>query len=502
MGEGAQALLAGLPGTGQVIAGKYVIERVLAVGGMGAVLSAHDRALDRRVAIKFMLPKALGSADVRARFLREARAAVAIRSEHVVDIYEVGVTPPDMPFIVMEYLPGRDLHRFLESRAGLLPVAETVDYVLQACEALAEAHSLGIVHRDVKPSNFFVTHRPDGSALIKILDFGISKTTGLMRFEEQSKSLTQSSVALGSPLYMSPEQVRNSKFVDARTDIWSIGVVLYELLAKELPFDGETVPSLAAAIASDVPKPLRHHRPDVPAQLEAVIMRCLEKDPAKRYQTVGHFARALLPFAPPDRRPISFDNIEATGGGDLAFMSTTERPSPLSEAERAAMASGKITIDAKKTTTAGLGTTQRIAERRRSVGLFALGAGAMVFAGVVFMTLSKGAAEAVPAATARADLSATAPPTPSEPARVVELPGEKTESPVAALSATSSAGTPPPLSPPPKATTATRVAAPVTKKAPAAKPPPPKPQPAPPVASAPPPKPEVPNLPPELKGSR
>ena len=254
-------MLDGLPREGDTVVGKYVIERVLAVGGMGAVMGARDLALERRVAIKFLLPKVLASNDVRERFFREARAAVSIRSEHVVDVYEIGVAPPDVPFIVMEYLPGRDLHKMLEGRAPL-PTHEAIDYVLQACEALAEAHALGIVHRDMKPSNLFVTHRPDGSAFIKVLDFGISKTSGML--DPGAKSLTQSSVALGSPLYMSPEQVRNSKVVDARTDIWSIGVVLFELLTKELPFDGETIPSLAAAIASDAPRLLRSIRPDVP----------------------------------------------------------------------------------------------------------------------------------------------------------------------------------------------------------------------------------------------
>ncbi len=382
MGAAASALLTGLPVIGDVVAGKYKIERVLAIGGMGAVMAAHDAALDRRIAIKFMLPKALESPEVRERFFREARAAVSIRSEHVVDVFEVGVASPDMPYIVMEYLPGRDLHQLLENRSPL-PVAEAVDFVLQACEALAEAHSLGIIHRDVKPSNLFVTHRPDGSAFVKVLDFGISKT--IAKMEEQAKSLTQSSVSLGSPLYMSPEQVRNSKIVDSRTDIWSLGIVLYELLTKQLPFDGETIPSLAAAIASDPPRRLRETRPDVPVKLEAVIMKCLEKDPAKRYQKIGGFARDIVEFAEPGRRALAFENIEDPGRvSAIAFESTSERRSPLSESETAVERSGSASVGAA--TTAGLGTTARHVERkRRSLGMFAAGVLVLGVSGAAFL---------------------------------------------------------------------------------------------------------------------
>ena len=436
--------LDGLPKVGTIIAGKYVRERVLAVGGMGAVMSATDEALDRKVAIKFMLPKALDNPEVRTRFLREARSAVTIRSEHVVDIYEVGVAPPNVPFIVMEYLPGKDLHRFLETTRGNIPIPEAVDYVLQACEALAAAHALGIVHRDIKPSNLFLTPRVDGSGLVKVLDFGISKATGV-RFESHTKSLTQSSVALGSPLYMSPEQVRNSKSVDVRTDIWSIGIVLYELLTKSLPFDGETVPSLAAAIASDPPRPLRDARPDVPPELEDVVAKCLVKDPAQRYQTIGAFARALAPFAPPGRRAISYDSIEANVS-PMAFQSTTEQRSPLSVDERE-----QITLAAQPTgagTTAGLGTTQRVAaRRRRSMGLVFVGGIAAAGAVVAFLTLrpSEPPIEAVKTGGAPSAASTTSPAAP-------ELEVPTTVAPLA----------PPVPTPSPLASAATAMPGPVT----------------------------------------
>jgi serine/threonine-protein kinase len=434
MGEGAAALLTGLPEVGDVIAGKYTIERVLAVGGMGAVMAAHDMALDRRVAVKFLLPKALESPEIRERFFREARAAVSIRSEHVVDVYEVGVSSPDTPYIVMEYLPGRDLHKLLENRAPL-PVPEAIDFVLQSCEALAEAHTLGIVHRDVKPSNLFVTHRPDGTPFVKVLDFGISKT--MARLEEHSKSLTQSSVALGSPLYMSPEQVRNSKVVDSRTDIWSLGVVLFELLAKRLPFDGETIPSLAAAIASDAPLSLRSLRPDVEPKLEAIILRCLEKDPARRYQKISSLARDLAEFAEPGPRALLFERIEQPGAiSPLAFESTTKRQLPLAERETAAEfgPSGIATVGAH--TTAGLGTTRRFQERQRwSLGLIAGGCALVFGVGSFFVFRAGSTIEPVKEATASLASASTFPD--ATPLATLEPPAP--EGPIAAAPTASAA---------------------------------------------------------------
>lgn len=389
MGEGdAGALLDGLPTVGGTVADRYVIQRILAVGGMGAVMAAHDQTQDRKVAIKFMLPKVLASHDVRARFFREARAAASIRSQHVVDVLEVGVAEPDMPFIVMEFLDGQDLHTLLDGRAPL-PVPEAIDYVLQACDALADAHSRGIVHRDVKPSNFFVTKSPNGTNMVKVLDFGISKTEIGFALDVESKSLTTSSVTLGSPLYMSPEQVRNSRVVDARTDIWSLGVVLYELLTKEMPFDGDTVPSLAAAIASDRPRALRSRRPDVPPELEAVIMKCLEKDAIRRYQDVRALMHDLRSFAPKRSLiasvlPALFDHPEAsTSVSALAFESTIEGPSPLTDEERNQLSSWDEPTF--------IGTNARlirqVRKRSRRGRTVVLGASATVLAGLAVFLL-------------------------------------------------------------------------------------------------------------------
>jgi len=302
---------------GDVIAGKYRVDWVLGTGSTGVVLAAYHLNLHERVAIKLLLPEALANPEAVKRFEREARAAVKIKSEHVARVIDVGSLDEGAPYIVMEHLQGEDLAARL-ARTGPLPIEEAVDFVLQACEAIAEAHGLGIVHRDLKPANLFCVRRSDDHAVIKVLDFGISKVldhTGLHAPGE----MTRTSVVVGSPFYMSPEQMQAPRTVDARTDIWSIGVILYELIAGSVPFPGETLPQISVRVAKSPPPMLRVIRPDVPPGLESIIERCLEKSARKRFKSVADLAAALGRYGP--RKALSsVDRIR------LNFKNASERP--------------------------------------------------------------------------------------------------------------------------------------------------------------------------------
>jgi serine/threonine-protein kinase len=284
---------------GQVLADKYRVERVLGAGGMGVVVAAYHVQLDERVAIKFLLPDMLVDAEAVTRFTREARAAVKIKSEHVARIFDVGVLETGAPYIVMEFLEGSDLAAWIRQR-GPLPIGQAVDFVLQACVAVAEAHALGIVHRDLKPANLFCVRRADGRLVVKVLDFGISKMTSF--HGSTAGSSTKTNAIMGSPQYMSPEQMQSSKDVDGRSDLWALGVVLYELIAGRVPFSGATFPEIVMKVAASEPAPLRDIRSEVPQDLENVIRRCLQKSAAARYPNVAELASALLPFAPQNAR--------------------------------------------------------------------------------------------------------------------------------------------------------------------------------------------------------
>jgi serine/threonine-protein kinase len=287
---------------GEVVAEKYLIEQTLGVGGMGVVVAARDQLLDRRVAIKFLLPKLAGSDTAVQRFTREARSATRVTSEHVVRLLEIEKLPSGTPFFVMEYLEGSDLRALLRERGALSP-SLAVDYVLQALQAVAEGHVKGIVHRDIKPGNLFLTSRADGTALIKVLDFGIAKPMDSDSVE--STSLTSSDdVRLGSPAYMPPEQLQNPRDVDLRSDIWSLGATLYELLCGRPPFEGPGYLELASRILSQPPVPLSQQQVPhtLPNGLESVLRRCLEKDREARYANAAELATALAPFGSEDAR--------------------------------------------------------------------------------------------------------------------------------------------------------------------------------------------------------
>jgi serine/threonine protein kinase len=295
--QGTAEVMGSFVKPGDIVAGKYKIIRILGEGGMGIVVEAMHQTLDQRVAIKFHRPQTTGGADSVARFLREAKSAAQIKSEHVVRVTDVAVLEDGDPYFVMEYLEGRDLDSLIQTE-GPLSIATALDYTLQVCEALAEAHALGIVHRDLKPANLFLANRADGSVVIKLLDFGISKL--LPKGADAELSMTKTRALMGSPLYMAPEQMRSTRRVDHRADIWSLGVLMHEILTGETPFLGETLPEVCASIAADDPIPLTAKRPDAPAELEEVILRCLEKDPENRFADVADIAMSLAPIAPPE----------------------------------------------------------------------------------------------------------------------------------------------------------------------------------------------------------
>lgn len=278
---------------GDVLGGKYRVERVLGAGGMGIVVAARHIDLGQRVALKLMQQQAAKADPGQTeRFLREARAAVQLKSAHCARVLDVGRFGAGEPYIVMEYLEGDDLDVVLE-RHGPLPPSVACAYVLQACEALAEAHGLGIIHRDLKPKNLFLTSSVDGKPLVKVLDFGVAKQIGI----GGDRALTSTTEVFGSPLYMSPEQMRSAKDVDARSDVWSLGVCLYELLTGRPPFDAPGIAELCAMVLKDAAAPPSTLAPGIPPELDAAVLKCLTKSPAERYASVGELAVALEPFA-------------------------------------------------------------------------------------------------------------------------------------------------------------------------------------------------------------
>ncbi len=283
--------------TGDVIAGKYRVVKRLGHGGMGLVVLAEHVHLGEHVAIKVMSGVGAGSPEASARFLREARSAAKLKGEHVARATDFGILDSGAPYIVLEYLEGEDLGATLR-RLGRVVTPEAVGYLLQACEGIAEAHGAGIIHRDLKPTNLFLTKRPDGSALIKVLDFGIAKST--QPLSGTTSGLTGTGAMMGSPTYMSPEQLKSSKDVGPTADVWGLAVVLFELLTGKQPFNGETFPAIAGAILY-VPSPDPcAERQAIPRALGDVVLKGLAKEPEDRFQSVGELARALAPFANDD----------------------------------------------------------------------------------------------------------------------------------------------------------------------------------------------------------
>jgi serine/threonine protein kinase len=458
--------LDGIPLPGEMIGGKFVVERVLGVGGMGVVVAARHVQLGQTVAIKFLRRSAATSPESVNRFLREARASVGLQSAHVVRVMDVGTLDDGLPFMVMEHLNGTDLGQSLEAR-GVLPIEEAVDCLVQAMDAVAEAHSFGIVHRDLKPSNLFLTVRTDGSPLVKVLDFGISKAVDGMG---PRVDLTSTSMVLGSPLYMSPEQVRSTKSVDTRTDVWALGVILYELVAGVPPFEAETVTGLCAKIVADPPVPLRSRRPEIPTALESAVNRCLDKEVSRRFRSVADLAAALRPFASAEGK-MAVDRIARMAGSrpslpslqDTAGRQGTPVPSrPIEGPSSEASAGYAETVASWQTT--GTRRNRRIATGLSVAVALLLGSAAGVFllrtrhaaregepvvaAGMVMTPAaiaSQSAPAAAPLASTAAAVLAPAPVAPSASAAVD--PATPSAAPaIASQSAPQAVSTPQPMS--------------------------------------------------------
>jgi eukaryotic-like serine/threonine-protein kinase len=398
---------------GDMLVGKYRVERVIGEGGMGVVLAATHLRLGQRVAIKLMRKEAINEEAVE-RFLREARALVRLRSEHVTRVIDVGEAEDGVPFLVMEYLEGSDLSSVLQQRGALAP-KDAVEYLLQACEAIAEAHAAGIIHRDLKPANLFLTRAPDGSDAIKVLDFGISK---LIEAEDcaPSKNLTATTTVFGSPAYMSPEQMRSARYADARSDIWSLGVILYELLSGAIPFDGATYPDLVLAVNMNRPAAFAARRREVPAGLEAATFRCFEKKPEQRFASVAELAEAIAPFGHPDAEAKA-RRIGRTMSGASPLDPGARESSARHRAGGIDPANGAV---ASITTLAGSTGAQGGSHDRRLL----LAGGAMGMLGVLIAVFALvrpggaaiGGASALPTASA-APITATTAPAPEASAR-------------------------------------------------------------------------------------
>ena len=391
---------------GDVLDGKYRVEKVLGAGGMGIVVQAFHEKLEQRVAIKFLLPTMKDNVELVTRFAREARAAARIKSDHVARVIDVATLPDGSPYMVMEFLEGQDLRQILRER-GPFPVQFLCDCIMQALDALSDAHRVGVVHRDLKPANLFLAKIDGEQTSIKVLDFGISK----LQNDAHDPSLTSDVAMLGSPIYMAPEQVRMSREVDHRADIWSVGATMYELATGIRPFPREAIAQMVTAILFDAAVPPSQIRPGLPPAFDALILRCLEKDPMQRFATCGELALALAPLASP-QASVLLQRICRVGG---TTSSRATRP-PEVEAMLARLTAG-TTGPAATTPTV---PPQAIRSSHRGTGMaVAFGVGAAV---TVLGVAALGYRHLVPAAAAPVDSSKTAAHAPSASAQPVATP--------------------------------------------------------------------------------
>lgn len=453
---------------GDILLGKYRVEQLLGMGSMGVVVAAVHMGLGQRVAMKFMLQSNANPQQQYERFVREARAAGRLKSPHVTKVLDVGTLETGTPYLVMEHLEGRDLGSLL-GHSGPLPIPDAVEYLLQTCEAIGEAHAAGIIHRDIKPTNLFLTLNPNGSPCVKVLDFGISK------IQDADLKLTKDAEALGSPLYMSPEQIDASRNVDARSDVWALGVTLYELLSGMTPFAADGIVQVCNRVFRGEPTPIGEFRADIPAALEAVICRCFEKERDRRWPNVAQLAAALAPFATAHageyvERVAAILGVKAEASRPTALLPPEPVAPPVAPAAAAVAITGDVTATApQRQASTGL----RRARPPRAIAITA--ALGIAVLGVTGLGLShwRGAGAEVPPVTATAQTSAIAvsasstgvnpPPSATMPVTIEVAPPPSTSATVAALP------TPPPKKtsthapePLPRATATAKPAAPKT----------------------------------------
>jgi serine/threonine-protein kinase len=434
---------------GARIADKYVIERVIGEGGLGVVVAARHVDLGRSVAIRCLYPEAVAAAGVAERFQREARVAAKIQSDHVVHIHEVGTLPDGAPYMVMEYLAGSDLGWILIEN-GSLTADRAVDYILQACEALAEGHVAGIVHRDIRPSNLFIATSPGETHVLKVLDFGISGVP-----PEGGKSGEEES-ALARLAYASPEQLVDTDGVDARTDVWALGVVFYELLTETLPFSGNSALELRDAILHRPPRSLVAARPHLPTRLQAVIERCLTRNVEHRFQNVAELARELRPFTGPAGRE-RIDQVSRKIRGPDDWGQPSHLPPVTSEMPIAESVAPPWTGAATWAPPTVLGN---VGGRSRK-SLIILIAAAVVVAAELAVVLV-GTLSSPPTPVERATLPHSTNALPRRPVNVEQIPGPPTSDPLASILASSVDIPPPPSASPSSSSGPAAIARPAT----------------------------------------
>lgn len=336
---------------GSLIAGKYRVTRQLGTGGMGAVFKAENVAIGRTVAVKLLHPHLADDETSLARFQREARAAASVAHRHIVEVLDMGIESPGNPYLVMEYVRGRGLEDTLKHE-GRLDVTQSARIAGDILSALAAVHAQGIVHRDLKPENILLTSRDRRNDFVKVLDFGVAALVEEVERIHRSRDLTPSGRVMGSPHYTSPEQLRGVTTKDPRVDLWSVGILLYQMLAGVRPFAATKLDELCHQILEDDPPPLASHGISVGPELEAIVRRALEKNPERRFESALEMHLALVPFGaePPrdeDPEPTDTFTFDLRALRERELAAPRERKSDFPRLAGHEALSGRFTIPAR-----------------------------------------------------------------------------------------------------------------------------------------------------------